>query len=201
MHYYLEDLASGAILLITPDLFLINNIKSGILDCHRHSLSSEYVPTINQISQHNKLTTNSTGIRFTPTGLFEFSLDEFPEAKQKQYLVKIRLPAFKLLLESANSARSNNRYGFAPGDDLYIKEALNNPTALADYARINNIDVDFAKEELSMIVESIFIDNFRIFSVCNMWKERINKCTTEDEISKILTAIKDTFWMAGIPNV
>lgn len=200
-HYYLEDLASNAILCISDNVFLINNIKSGILDSQRYSISSTYTPTIEKIQNHFNLLSNDQGLRFTPSGLVNFSLDEFPETKQKQELVKLRFPAFQNLLNYAEVARSNNQFGFVPNEEFYIKEALGNQNSINEYANILNISPEFAREELSMIVDSIFLDNFRIFTVCNMWKERINKCTTAEEIDKIKIPMQDTFWIAGIPDV
>lgn len=201
MHYYLEDFTVNAILLITQDVFLINNLMSGVLDCTRCTLASSNGHTIEKLEVHGYQETNDTGIKFTPNGLVEFSLDDYPEVRRKQELIKIRKPAFELLLESAKSARSNNMYGFAPGEEFYIKHALDNPNSINEYAQVIGIDPEFAKEELSMIVDSIFLDNFRIFTVCTMWKERINKCNTKEEIDKLLSPIRSTFWMAGIPHV
>lgn len=202
MYYYLQDPVSKAILLITSDIFLINSLKSGILDCNRFALdATSNSPTVLKIENHFKLSNNNIGIRFTPSGLAEFSLDEYPQIKYKQELIKIRKPAFEILLKASSISRSNNAYGFAYGDEIYIKESLNSVTAINDYARIMGINPEFAKEELAMIVDSIFLDNFRIFAVCNMWKERINRCITAEEISSLLVAIKDTFSLAGLPHV
>lgn len=201
MHYYLEDFTVNAILLTTPNILLMNNLMSGVLDCQRHTLLSSNTITIDKLEEHGNCSTSDTGIKFSPNGLIEFSLDDYPEVRKKQELIKIRRPAFELLLQCSERARSNNRYGFVMGEEVYIKHALSNPNAIAEYAQVMGMSAEFAKEELSMIVDSIFLDNFRIFTVCNMWKEKINKCQTVDEVTSLLKPISDTFWMAGIPHV
>jgi hypothetical protein len=197
MFYYLQDHVANAILLITEDVFLINNIKAGILDCHVYTFTHRN-ETVDIIEQHNN---SNYGIKLAGLGVSEFSLDEFPDVKRKQELVNIRKPAFELLLHCANTAIAKNQYGFNDQDIDYIQHALKSPTTIAEYAQVMKLNPEFAKEELSMIVDSVFQDRFRIFTVCNMWKEQINKCVTVEEVSNITPLIKDSFVFAGVPNV
>jgi hypothetical protein len=78
---------------------------------------------------------------------------------------------------------------------------LNQPNSIIEYAEIMNLTPEFAKQELSMIVNSIAEDRFRIFALCNMWREKINKCYTQADIDKLSDPMLSTFWMAGIPDV
>lgn len=197
MFYYLQDHVANAILLITENVFLINNIKAGILDCHVYSFAHRN-ETVDIIEQYND---SNRGIKLAGLGVSEFSLDEFPDVKRKQELVNIRKPAFELLLNCADNAIAKNQYGFNDHDIEYIQHALKSSTAIAEYATVMKLNPEFAKEELSMIVDSVFQDRFRIFTVCNMWKEQINKCVTIDEIRNVMSLIKDSFVFAGMPNV
>jgi hypothetical protein len=58
-----------------------------------------------------------------------------------------------------------------------------------------------ARNELEMISESIHIDQFRIFTICNMWKKKINQMQTIEEIDNVIEKIIKSFYSAGIPNV
>lgn len=197
MFYYLQDHIANAILLITEDIFLINNIKAGILDCHVYTFAHRN-ETVDIIEQH---VDTDYGIKIAGMGVSKFSLDEYPDVKRKQELVRVRKPAFESLLHYANTAIAKNQYGFSEYDIGYIQHALTNPVAISEYAHLMKLNAEFAAQELTMIVDSVFQDRFRIFTVCNMWKEQINKCTTADEIADLMPLIKDSFSFAGMPNV
>jgi hypothetical protein len=199
MYYYLEDYSTNAVIFVTSDVHVINNLMSGILDCHRFVVYDD--ETFKILNEHGSKISNDTGIKFLKGSIEEFSIDAFPDLKRKQELVKIRAPLFKLLLQHANRFAASNRYGFWYTDEFTIKYALSNPSMIEEYASIMNISADFAKQELTLIVDSILADNFRIFTVCNMWKERINKCNTYEDAEKLRVPIEQTFWLAGIPDV
>jgi len=200
MIYYLEDHATYAVICITDDIFLISNIRDGILDCHLKVFSTESLTTETLVA-HGERLTNTTGIKMSPTGPVEFSLDAYPDLKRKQELVKFRKVAFSVLLDSSRKYRASKQYGFSSDDVTAIKYALDNPGSIAEYAQVMKLEPAFAQQELSMIVTSILQDNFRIFTICDMWKSRINQCTTADEINMLVAPIKQSFWLAGIPNV
>jgi hypothetical protein len=201
MIFYLVDSQNDAILFISDDIFLVNNIKSGILDCERRVLNNDSYFISEQIKNYINSSNDTIGIKLVSNQIVEFSLKEFPFTIKKKELAQIRKIAFEELLFGARSSRAKNIYGFNLGDEFYIKNALNNNLALEEYASIMKIDTEFAKQELSLIVDSIFLDNFRIFTVSNMLKEKINKCVTREEIEKILPIIKNSFWMAGVADV
>jgi hypothetical protein len=62
------------------------------------------------------------------------------------------------------------------------------------------MSTEFAKEELSMIVESVYIDHFRLFTICNFWKKSINQITTIEEMNELLPKIRKSFVSPGIVN-
>ena len=200
MIYYLEDHVTYGVLLTTDDVFLMNNIRSGILDCYVRMFST-HTQTVDALTTHGSKTTNDTGIKIVPGGVFEFSLDSHPEFKKKQELVKIRKVAFDLLLDCSRRFRTNNNYGFSEFDMAAIEYALSTPTSINEYATVMNMSPEFAQQELSMLRDSFHQDNFRIFTVCKMWKERINRCETKEEIAALLGPIRQSFWVSGIPNV
>jgi len=196
MLYYLQDHASSFIIFISQNTYLINNLRSGILDCHFYSI--EPGPTANRIQEYINKEENNKGIKFSFNGLEEFSLDEFPDVQNKQRLIKIRSKAFKVLLDHANAYRSKNIYGFYPADPFVIERALEDQNRINEYAQVMKIDPQAARSELKMIIDSIQIDQFRIFTICNMWKQKINQITTIDESEDIIKKIIKSFYSAGI---
>lgn len=196
MFYYLEDHVSKNIFFISPNPYLINNLRSGILDCHFFSIDSG--EDANRLLKHIKKDENNLGIKFSTNGLEEFPLNDILRNKQK--LTKIRARAFTVLLNEANVYRSKNIYGFYPSDPFIIKEALTDQNRIYEYVQTMNITEEAARSELNMIIDSIYIDQFRLFTICNMWKKKINKITTIEECENIIKKIIKSFYSAGIPD-
>lgn len=196
MKFYLEDYSSGAVLLISDDVFLVNNVKSGILDC-AVGASDESVIT-SAIQDH--LDKNNTAIGISASGEL-FSLRTFNFVQEKIKLVKIRTILYKELLQTLNKHQSINQIGFRAGDDLYIKTALTDPTALAEYASIQGISTEFAGKELKLISESSAKYNFRLFVISSYLKNKINQTTSEEDVEKIKVLIRRSFIWPGIPDV
>jgi hypothetical protein len=196
MFYYLEDHATGAILFIHQDPYLVSNIKSGILDCYLHVLTNGAV-TANILQTHSN---PDTVLKMAPNRLAELPITD--ALRKKIDCIKLRRPAFELLLESSKKYRNKNLYGFHTSDMDVIQHALTNRNKLEDYAQVMGIDVEFAKKELSMIVESVYIDQFKIFTVCNLWKQRINDCNDFDTMQQYMPLISKSFSLdPNIPNV
>ena len=85
MKFYLEDYSSGAVLLISDDVFLVNNVKSGILDCAVGASNENEITSA--IQDH--LDKNNTAIGISASGEL-FSLRTFNFVQEKIKLVKIR---------------------------------------------------------------------------------------------------------------
>ena len=200
MFHYLQDHATSAVLFIHQDPYLVNNLKSGILDCYSSSLV-KLTSTVTELQAHANKNTNDTGIRIAPGGTAEFPLDDFPDVAKKQELIKIRKVGFVALLEYAQQYRAKNVYGFHPADPFIIERALNDQDRINEYATVLNISPQFARQELSMIAESIYIDQFRLLTVCNLWKKHINQITTIEEMNSLLPRMKQSFVSPGIVNV
>jgi hypothetical protein len=200
MFHYLQDHATSAVLFIHQDPYLVNNLKSGIIDCYSNSFTKA-TGTVTELQDHSNKQTNDTGIRITPHGTTEFSLEEFPAIAKKQQLIKIRKVGFVTLIEHAQQYRAKNLYGFHPADPFVIERALSDQDRIDEYATIMGISPKFAREELTMVAESIYIDQFRLLTVCNLWKKQINQTTTVEEMNKLLPRIKQSFVSPGIINV
>jgi hypothetical protein len=200
--YYIKDHTTNGILFVSHDAYLVNNLKEGILDCYCHTLvAPAQESSIGKLIEHCNKDVIDTGIKFVNNALEEFALDEFPILRHKQNLIKIRKPGFEKLLSDARRYRSENLHGFHSSDLDTIKSAISNQNQLNEYARIIGMSPSFAKQELSMIVESIQADQFKIFTICNLWKQRINQCESSEEIKKYIPLIWQTFWASEIPNV
>jgi hypothetical protein len=194
--YYLEDHATGAILFIHRDPYLVSNLKSGILDCYLHVLSNGEI-TATLLHTHSN---PDTILKMGPDRLVELPMTDL--LRKKQEYIKLRAPAFELLLKVSEKYRNKNLYGFHISDMSVIQNALSNQSKLEEYAQVMGIDTTFAKSELSMIVESVYIDQFKIFTVCNLWKQRINTCTDANTMQQYMPLIAQSFSLdPDIPNV
>jgi hypothetical protein len=198
MFFYLEDHATGIILFIDNDPFIVKNLKSGILDCNIFSFDSKDA-TVTNILDHLDKESNE-GIKLQPFGLKKFDLTEYPEIKNKIHLLRIRSKAFKILQKKAEIYRSKNCYGFHPADIFSINTALTSQDRIDEYAQVMNINPRLARQELEMISESAHTDQFRIFTVCEMWKSKINKTTTSEEVETLIEIIIPSFFSPGITN-
>ena len=196
MKFYLEDYSSGAVLLISDDVFLVNNVKSGILDCAVGASNENEITSA--IQDH--LDKNNTAIGISASGEL-FSLRTFNFVQEKIKLVKIRTTLYTELLQTLNKHQSINQIGFKAGDDLYIKTALTNPTALSEYASMQGISVEFAEKELKLISESSAKYNFRLFVISSYLKNKINQTSSEEDVEKIKVLIRRSFIWPGIPDV
>jgi hypothetical protein len=197
MHYYLEDERSRAVIFISDNIFLVNNIKSGIIDCNLF-VFDQYTDTVKQIEEHLKLGNDSIGIKIGPTGPIKFSLENLPEVKSRQRLARLRKPLYENLLANAKKSTARSYFGFNIGDEVYIKNALTDDNAISEYASVIGLDPQVAKDELTMLVDSMFQEKFRTFTLCTKWKEQINKVETSDEAARLLPLITKSFFISSI---
>lgn len=198
MMYYLEDTATRSIVFITDNIFLANNMASGILDVYLRTTSPG--ESVNKIKEHLS-TKFDVGITFGKNSMVEVDLTDHSYTKEKLRLVRLRRTLFEELLFGVQSATASNKFGFSPGDEFHIQYALTDDNALMEYASILNISTEFAKKELRLISESIIKNNFRIFTMATLLKEKINSVTTEDEAAYVKSLLKSSFITAGMVNV
>lgn len=196
MIYYLEDTATKSVLAISDNIFLINNLSSGILDNHLRATTSYY--HADKIQKH--LDTNvNTGILFE--SLAEVDLENFEYTKRKLWLINLRKPLFEELLINVAKTVAGNRIGFSFGDEVFVQYALDNDAALEEYASVLNMSPEFAKKELRLISESAIKHNFRTFTIATKFKEKINKVKSEAEAEEVKKLLKTSFTIAGMVNV
>lgn len=200
MYYYLQDHSSKSIIFLTDDIFLANNIQSGILDCYLKFIDN--YEQIKAVIEHlEKEDVISSGIGLAPNGDIRIiDLELFDHVKEKIKLIRIRKPCFEELLTCVRKHSSYNHIGFNYGDELFIQHALRDPRALEEYAMVLGITPEFAKKELTMISESTIKDNFRIFTVSSMIKEKINQLTDPSQVEGMIKFIRNSFIFPGIPN-
>jgi hypothetical protein len=198
MIYYLEDSATRSIVFISDDILLTNNVASGILDVYLRSLKPG--PSVTTIKEH--LTTKfDTGIAFSNGGFIELDLTDFSYTKEKLRLVRLRKPLFEELLINVQKATASNKIGFIPGEEFYIQHALRDDNALEEYALVLNMSLEFAKKELELISESVIKNNFRIFTIATLLREKINTVSNEEEADAIKLLLASYFNRAGVINV
>jgi hypothetical protein len=197
MIYYLEDSHSGVVLMLSNDRYLISNIADGLLDVHTR-MFSKMDQTSNALTKHLSKLNLETGIKVEHNELPSLvQLDTLPTVVNKLQLIQLRKPAFEHLSTQYQYMTSINIIGLGPLDIVSIQYALSNPNVIHDYASILKLTEEFAIQELSMINNSVLSEQFRIFSVCNYWKEAINKATTKEEIDSIISRLAKSFVRQG----
>jgi len=202
MFYGLKDFGTGAVLIVDQDPYVVNNLKSGALDCEVFCTGG-FNSAVNTLRIHSANVDSSTGIRFVGPGLGsveEFSLENSPQVAKKQRLVRLRRVAFVELLNQAQQYRDKNAPGFHASDAQVINQALVDPNRIDDYAAMMGMSSFFAQQELSMISDTVFVDWFRVFTICSFWKKRINQADTLEQINTLLPEIKQSFYSAGVAN-
>jgi hypothetical protein len=199
MFYYLEDHSSSIILAINSNPYAIKNLKSGILDCNLFSFTKKDA-TVDKVIQHLSIESNK-GIKLSPPDFSYIDLTNYQHIKDKVFLCRIRLKALLHLLQQAEKYRNYNSIGFHPIDYVAISWALDYQERIGEYAEIMDINADFAKQELELFQKTLYIDNFRIFVICEMWKKKINQSFTLEEIDDIIENISNSFQKSGTFNV
>lgn len=198
MFYYLEEHVSRCILVISDSIFLINNMRSGLLDCHLKF--TENKATADHIEKH-LLDPKGIGITVIQDTPSPVSLKNFELTVEKLRLAMIRKPCFEKLLKCIDTYSSLNKIGFQHGDEHVITHALKDNRALEEYAEVHNISPEFAKKELTLISQSVLRDKFRVFTVSTLLKNRINQLTDEKDVPEMLELINKSFTLYGIVDV
>ena len=187
MNLFIQESRFRIILFADTDPFLIKNLASGILDCKINACGdAEYQSIIN----HPKYGDTTHGMYFSiqpALGRLEtLHIVKEPSIQRKIEIAKLRAPAFRLLQQHYNEAMIDNIYGFSEFDPFVINYFLKNKIAMEESASYFKHDPEFYTAELSLIVESVIDDRFRLFTICNMWKNKINNCTTQEEIDRLI---------------
>lgn len=199
--FYLEDHTSKAILFSTDNIFLLNNIKAGILDCRIHSVIPAHKKLFEKLSTRLKKVTARSGLRYSQDSdkkLCVFDLSNYPETKIKYDLINMRLPAFEILLDEHRLYMTRVNFGFSEQDFFHMHYAIKNKTCLEHYAYQTGISKEFALQELELLSSSAIIDSFKVFSLCTAWKKKINNTTKKQDIEKLLPLIRMSFYNSMI---
>jgi len=209
MLYYLIDQRSSSVLFGDRNKHVIIGLGSGILDsqvCVTYDFEVSLAITnfVNnpgtQGIQNIQQLKGTAGLALKSRKPDYFELKDRPNIVEKINLLKIRKPAMVTLWESYQAADLQNTHGFF--NDVYsiIDPALNDSRRIKEYASIMKITPEFAKQELSMIADSVRVDKFRMFTIYNYWQEKINKCTMENEIEILINTIQQSFWTMGFAD-
>jgi hypothetical protein len=198
MFYYLEEHTSKCIIVISDDIYLINNISTGLLDCNLKF--TENKNAADRVAQH-LLDPKGIGITINQDNPTPVSLKNFESTVEKLRLAMIRKPCFEKLLKCINTYSLSNNIGFQLGDEQIITYALTDNRALEEYAEVQNISSEFAKKELTLISQSVLRDRFRVFTVSTLLKNKINQITNETDVPEILELINKSFTLYGIVDV
>jgi len=200
MQFYLEENRYSIILFADTDPFLVNNIVSGIIDCRvRYTTKENYDKIVN----HEKYQDLTHGIYLKNGHITDGRIDTLYIAndvsiQRKIELIKLRAPAFRRLLHFYNEMMVPNLYGFGEFDPFVISQFLKDHVAMAESAELLQQDPDFLASELGLIAESVIDDRFRLFTVATMWKNKINKCFTQEDIDRLSLPMMNSFKQTGV---
>lgn len=198
MNLFIQESRFRIILFADTDPFLINNLASGIIDCKVNTCDDV---GYQNIITHPKYGDTTHGMYFQtpPSGgrLDTLYIMQEPSIQRKIELLKLRAPAMRALQKHYNEETVTNLYGFGEFDPFVIKYFLKNKIAMEECASFVKQDPEFLADELSLIVESVIDDRFRLFTVCNMWKNKINQCTTQEDIDRLLLAMLRSLRLIG----
>ena len=190
MYYCLKEYTLNAILSINQDVYIINNLMSGILDCQRIIIDDATGKLIEKHFVRNNL---KKIIAYFPDKKIKIhDVDHYPDVEKKTKLAALRTPAFEVLLQYYRNATAHNQYGFSDFDVFNIYNAIQKNENVQEYAEIMQQDASFAKNELTLLSQSLLEDNFRIFTVCQLWKKKINKCYTQEQINNVIAQMQNS---------
>jgi hypothetical protein len=191
MMLILEDTITQLPVYVTDNVFVAQCLRTGILDLMLYDAED-----VSQATVLRKVLEGSQGAITVKNG--HVDLSQHAATAEKARLAAVRGPVFRYLIERADDYRSRNRFGYGEHDMLAIARALEDPTAIADYARITGVNELFAREELQLMLETKTKDDFKIFTICEMWRRRINECTAHEQADKLKGLIRSGFYMPGV---
>jgi hypothetical protein len=191
--YYITDPVSSAILYINENPYLVSALNAGILDC--------IIKTCNDEVHHNILNLKKTGMDIKLDNNIPVITELSFELKRKKSLIELRAPAFQILIRGLELAKVNNILGFNDKTPQIILSVLNDNARILEYARIMDMTPEFALNELTMLSDSLNIDDFRIFTLSMFWQKKINACENVEDVKLLMEPISRSFWSSGIPHV
>lgn len=192
MIFVLEDTATILPIFVTENVFVAQCLRTGIFDLKMYSFDRKD----QKFLMLKKILEDSGGKFSMKQGSVDLS--QYPSTAEKARLAAIRGPVFQFLIDCADEYRSRNRFGYGEHDMLAIARALEDPKAIEDYAQITGVEPAFAQQELALILETKTKDDFKIFTMCEMWRLKINACTTAEETTALREQIKTGFRMPGM---
>jgi hypothetical protein len=191
MMLILEDTITQLPVYVTDNVFVAQCLRTGILDLALYDTEDP-----KHAMMIRKVLEDSRGASTVKNGPLDLS--RHPTTGEKARLAAIRGPVFRYLIERADDYRVRNRFGYSEHDMLAVARALDDPKAIADYARITGVGELFAREELQLMLETKTKDDFKVFTICEMWRRRINECTAHEQADKLKSLIRSGFYMPGV---
>jgi len=194
MYYYIQDPFTLSLLYIDHDPYLVSALNAGVLDCVIKNCNQKVYQDIIILKN------NDRDVKFNKK--YKLEITELSlELKRKKSLIEIRVPAYRLLIEKLQLAQATNILGFNKRTPQIISSMLKDNDRICEYAKIMEVSPEFALNELTMLADSLTIDDFRIFTLSMFWQKKINSCETDNDVISLMEPIRRSFWSAGIPYV
>jgi hypothetical protein len=196
MRFLLIDLGCDGIVFATDSPIIANSLKQGFTDVilrpmfpiHQdfHKLTHDSVKQSSFIMNDHK---NSVSFTSTP-------LTSYLEIKRLCYL-RERMMMF--LLYSARSYVSKTvLYPYSDVTPLVKTELLNTDSvAIAEYAAISGIDIETAKAELTVMLDSETQIKVRMMALVNKHTRKINQITKVDQLDAAVSEMNHDFFKSS----
>jgi hypothetical protein len=133
------------------------------------------------------------GYKIDGDQLYTVNLKGWPIVKNLYRLTNLRIPLFEVLFNIFNIRSARNQIGYTDLHKYLINYAISNPRCVKEYAYMFDIDENFAKQELSLMVNATLEEEFSLFTICEFWKEKINKCETDEDAEKCMYHLLNNF--------
>jgi hypothetical protein len=193
MKYLIVSMENDCVFTYSPRAITACALAEGDIDAVTVGITYAYTPAADYalIKNRDLFYGKAYIYDFKKYCLVETSFDNLSDSwKQTQEVVRLRQEAFfvweSLTANAALKATQNTWDGYdfvaygelskcSPVDDVYTQP-------IHEYARILEMSVSQAYKELKLQTETQIIKKFRIQSLSEKWKRRINSCYTKDEI-------------------
>lgn len=191
-YYYIVHQSSKCVLFMHENKFLVSQIQFGLLDTSVRCISDN-VEWIDLLVNMQSCKNIDIGYKVEGLQLYTINLSSWPSVIELYNQVNLRFPLFEVLFNIFNIRSARNQIGYDESHKYLLQYALSNQNCIDEYSSTMSIDKEFVKEEFQLILHSKLEEEFSLFTICEFWKEKINKCYTLDQSNKCMYHLLNNF--------
>lgn len=196
MRFLLIDIATDGIVFATNSPIVANSLKRGFTDLYLRPMfptHSNFTKLTHEAVQHHSFImnghTNTATITDSPS-------TSYLEIKRLCYL-RETLILFLLYSAKANIGKTVI-YPYSDVTSLVKTELLNEDSqAIAEYAAISDIDLETAKSELRVMIDSETQIKIRMMALVNKHTRLINNITKQQEFNSAIESMNLDFFKSS----